>query len=175
MPEKVCSKCGQNKPLSEYYAHPQMGDGHLNKCKECTKKDSLTRHNQKVKDPNWVESEKIRAREKYFRLGYKERHKQGQDKARVSTREFRDRYPEKYRATTATRNIGKKPGNHNHHWSYNKEHYRDIIEVDFSFHAKIHRYMTYDQERMMYRRPDGSLIDSKEAAIAYYASLKDKP
>lgn len=34
---KTCRGCGAGKDLGEFYAHPRMGDGRLNFCKECVK------------------------------------------------------------------------------------------------------------------------------------------
>ncbi len=50
---KACFKCGQEKPLDAFYAHPMMADKHLGKCKECAKADVM-RHRQE-------NEEKIRA------------------------------------------------------------------------------------------------------------------
>lgn len=32
---KPCIACGIVKPIDEFYVHPKMSDGHLNKCKKC--------------------------------------------------------------------------------------------------------------------------------------------
>src|SRR5438067_89036 len=39
MTKKKCFKCQCELPLEAFYKHPQMADGHLGKCKDCTCRD----------------------------------------------------------------------------------------------------------------------------------------
>lgn len=36
---KRCFKCSRELPVEAFYANPTMADGHLGKCKECTRND----------------------------------------------------------------------------------------------------------------------------------------
>lgn len=88
---KTCFKCLAAKPLTEFYKHAAMGDGHLGKCKDCTRAD-VKRHRQE----NW---ETVRA---YDRMRASQPH-------RVATRhrivaEYEQRFPNRKKANTAVSN-----------------------------------------------------------------------
>lgn len=165
---KKCFKCNEDKPLSNYYKHSGLSDGHLNKCKLCTRKDTRNRVLVLSQNPEWVEKEQERHRQKYHRLGYKEKHKPTPEQKKIIMSRYLDKYPEKKNAVLfVSRKVKSKIG-HLHHWSYNQEHWLDVIDLTEKDHAKAHRFIIYDQERMMYRRIDNNeLLDNKESHLEW--------
>lgn len=65
--EKQCFKCRETKPISEFYRHPMMGDGHLGKCKTCAKRDVAERAGRLGNNPVWLAYERRRCRAKQAR------------------------------------------------------------------------------------------------------------
>lgn len=170
---KVCKNCGINKDLSQYYKHKDMSDGHLNICKDCVKSRVAKRENELRKDPEWLEGERVRGRDKYHRLNYKDRSRElGKDperakKRRESRKKSMEKYPEKKSAHSKSSHIYKE-GYEKHHWSYNEGDEKSVIFLKKEDHAKLHRVTVYDQERKMYRKcHNNELLDSIELVIEW--------
>lgn len=97
---KICFKCSRSLPFTAFYKHPRMADGHLGKCKECTKKDSKTRYIHKYKnDLEWrlEEMERNRIRQAKNRAN---NNGQKASQHRDKNRKYSARYPLKRAAHT---------------------------------------------------------------------------
>ena len=87
---KRCFRCQVVKPLSDFYAHAAMKDGHINKCAECTKADVRRHRDENV--------EQARAKDR-------ERSKRPERKASAAASQVRSREkaPEKVKARSMVR------------------------------------------------------------------------
>jgi ribosome-binding protein aMBF1 (putative translation factor) len=149
---KVCKKCGKELSIDNFYAHYEMLDGHLNICKECTKK-RVSKHRinniEKVrlydrkrgKTEDRLNKNKIRSRNvlKYKKKDY--------------LNKYNNKYPEKYIAHNMINNLlrdGKIKKSikcefcgkddcviEGHHFDYNKPN--EVIWLCHKCHMKLHR------------------------------------
>lgn len=97
---KKCFKCNEAKSLDDFYKHPEMADGRVNKCKECNKLD--VRNNRAEKIEYFREYDRKRAsldhrqelRDRYAKTD------KGRASARIARMKWEEENPEKKQAST---------------------------------------------------------------------------
>ena len=161
---KVCKRCGKELPITDFYGHPQMGDGHLNICKECIKADMRERYSEKTKDESFVEKERVRGREKYRRLGYANRLTEACLKKREKYKGIRDARDRFKFASSDYVEL--------HHWNYND--LDRVICLDKRLHKRIHGIMEFNLE-LGYYFSEGKPLDTieKHLEVIKYVCERD--
>lgn len=146
MKKKCCIGCRKIKPLSQFYKHKMMADGHLNKCKPCVRSYSSKRRVVKLEDPEWLARERKRCRLKQERARKNGTAKQVSSSVKQA---WRKRNPVKARAHDQARKAHpvkpehceqcKKPSKmlHRHHPDYSKP--KEIIWLCPPCHGAKHR------------------------------------
>ncbi len=147
--EKRCFKCGILKDISHFYKHSQMADGHLNKCKECSKLDVSQKHFENMNDPEYVNKQRKRGRDKYRRLDYINK---------PSTRKIESGLIANINRKLRVRGFDMNE-KELHHWNYNYPECGFIL--DRRSHTLIHKFLMYDEISLCFSH-DGILLDSKE-------------
>jgi hypothetical protein len=162
--KKVCFKCGENQVLSQYYKHPQMGDGRLNKCKTCTKKDVKQQTEINTSTPEGLEKERQRHRDKYRRLGYKDLQKEwDKDKPWKATTVYKGLRRNYYKDLSKEYEL--------HHWNYSDDFLKDVFILNIKDHKELHNSLFLDLEKRIFYLEDGTYLDTKEKHADYITRL----
>ncbi len=167
---KICKKCRIEKPLDKFIVvNKTSGPYRVPQCKDCKSDYDDLRRIKLKENSEYVRKERERVRLTYHRL-YK-----GTDAAKISSetkklinQNYKEKYPEKHIARVKAAHLQPIIEDNNlHHWSYNEEHYKDVIEMTKHQHYVIHRYIKYDQTEMKYRTLEGILLNTKEEHYNY--------
>lgn len=143
---KVCFKCGRELPIDNFYKHAQMADGHLNKCKDCAKRDVHDKYMQNIDNPEYVEKERARGRDKWVRLYKDKPHKAAHHVETV--RRFIERRTGPLPEDTEV-----------HHWNYNYLH--KVFVLGKRHHARLHKLILFDEESQCFTY-EGKVLATKE-------------
>lgn len=60
----TCIDCGVDKPLEEFYEHPRMASGHLNKCKPCCRYAARRYRGENIEKVHAYDRERSRSPER---------------------------------------------------------------------------------------------------------------
>lgn len=162
---KTCNKCNTNKSFTEFCRRSDSPDGYDYRCRKCEairRADYHEKHKQQDLDRGRVYAAERRRKEPRVLNGILRKWREKNPlKSRSNTAERRVRFPEMTLAHQAAFSLVVK-GKDAHHWSYQPEHWMDVIHLSKTEHRRLHRLMYYDQSEKKFRlKADHSLLISK--------------
>ena len=140
-PSKICFACNIHLPISEFYKHTRMGDGHLNKCKNCTKKD--VRKNRMLKLDYYKSYEKTRQNNDH-RVLLRREYKVNPNKKKANSAVSNAIRDNRLFKSTYCEYCGTSDKIEAHHSSYSKEMYMVVTWLCSACHGKIHSKSHYE-------------------------------
>lgn len=148
---KKCFKCEKTMPLNYFYRHSQMKDGHLNKCKECSKSDVKNNYSNLSKNDDFMEKERLRCRIKYHKYKYKS-----------NSDKLNQNLLKNCRKVFLSKGFLIDKDEELHHWNYNKPYSCFILKR--KHHARLHQIINLDEDKV-YFRFNNNILDSVEKHI----------
>lgn len=156
--EKSCFKCGETKPLSHFYKHSGMSDGHVNKCKDCNKQD--VNENRRTRQDYYSAYDRLRNATEHRRECKRKSNAQPHVAKRIA--EYKSTYSYSQRRKAATTAVGSaiRDGRlvktpcwicgelevEGHHPNYDSP--LDVVWLCKPHHSEIHRLYDHNIDRI---------------------------
>lgn len=142
----TCNKCNTDKNEQDFYTSSHT------ECKECVKKRVRLRESILREDSDWCDKEKQRAKDKYYRLGYRERQYELNKKRKYKNSAYKNLHRDCIVAGIITKE------QRIHHWNYSLLYSFFILsEKD---HRKIHTKLVLSDNQDVFITKDGIVLDT---------------
>ena len=136
---KKCKKCKVKKPLTEFYIHKKMTDGHLSFCKQCTRDRIHKHYTNNAEEMRILEKERYQRRKKdpNFSIKKKKYTKKYREKHKITSNMYRKlKLLRPNKCSKCGISVDKIYALHGHHPDYSKP--LEVIWVCPLCHAKMH-------------------------------------
>jgi hypothetical protein len=141
---KTCRKCGEQKPLSEYYKHPTMADGHSSMCKSCRSEYAIAYGKSKHGKAVIKKANSDPKRRDAFKKNIERWRKNNPHKRRAHSKVSNSLRAGKIERPSECSSCGDTGKIHGHHDDYSKP--LEVIWLCPSCHRERHRQIGFNYE-----------------------------
>lgn len=157
--QKRCPQCDFIKPAEDFH----KGSKRCKKCEDIILDITSPLPSKPVKT---IEDERKRHREKYHRLGYKEKQIEwDKDKPWKKLTIYKSLRKKQYKELDRNFEL--------HHWNYNDDYLEDVFVLEIRDHKKLHTYLNLSNKKIFYL-DDGTYLDTKEKHQNFIQELNIK-